>query len=85
MSSSTFDLKSIGLNLKSNIISSNLEFDVTNDATIQMYDANGKLIKEDVLVSGYQNIDVSDLSSGMYIVNCSNIEGKKATVKIVKK
>lgn len=81
----TFNLNSIGLNLKSNVVTSSLEFDVTNASQVQMYDMNGRLINETSLVSGYQTVDVSDLSSGIYILNCTNTEGKKANAKIVKK
>jgi hypothetical protein len=80
----TFDVKNIGLELKSTLVSSCLEFDVTSSANVQMYDLNGRLMNETNLVSGYQNVDVSNLSTGIYILNCINSEGKKAKIKIVK-
>jgi hypothetical protein len=82
---STFDIKNIGLGLKSSVVSSCLEFDVTNSVNVQMYDMKGALIIEDKLLKGYQTVDVSNLSTGIYILKCSNNDGKKATIKIVKK
>lgn len=85
LANNSFDLKNIGLGLKSTVVTSILEFDVTNSAQVEMYDTNGRLINETSLVSGYHTVDVSNLSSGIYILNCTNAEGKKANTKIVKK
>ena len=85
LANTNFGSKAIGMDLKSSVVTSNIELNATNDVNLQMLDMNGRLVREANLVSGYQNIDVSDLSSGIYILNCSNSEGKKANFKIVKK
>jgi len=85
LANTSFDLKNIGLGLKSSVVTSDIEFDVTNGVNIQMYDLNGRLMNETNLISGYQAVNVSNLSAGIYILNCTNAEGKKANIKIVKK
>ena len=52
---------------------------------MSIYDLNGKIVVNSNLDYGIQSIDVSNLSSGIYLVNFTNSEGKSSNKKIVKK
>jgi hypothetical protein len=76
---------------------SNDFFDAVNNPTLKfestgirrkegnIYDLNGKIVVNSNLDYGIQSIDVSNLSSGIYLVNFRNSEGKSSNKKIVKK
>jgi len=50
-----------------------------------VYNIQGKVVKSQQLGVGQQTVDMSGLSSQMYIVNFNNNEGATKTVKIVVK
>lgn len=77
-------LASAGIQLKSTIIKNNIDLQVTKPVEANVYDLNGKLIVNQSLVAGDNSIEASKLASGVYLVNLTTIEGKKATVKIIK-
>lgn len=56
-----------------------------NDLTADFYTILGKRVKQVNVKSGDSKIDISDLSSQLYIVRFTNNEGKQALKKIVKK
>lgn len=78
-------IKSIGVILKSNLISSNLEINVTHTTELKLYDLRGELIRKEDLALGEHLIDISNLKSNLYILNFKNDEGSEAFIKIVKK
>ncbi len=78
-------INNIGVILKSNLVDSNLELNVSNITAMKLYDLRGELIRNEDLVSGDHLIDVSNLKSNIYILNFKNDEGAEASIKIVKK
>jgi Secretion system C-terminal sorting domain len=77
-------LATLGIQLKSSVIKNSIDLQVTNQSQANVYDLNGKLVATQSLVAGDNSIEVSKLASGVYLVNITTIEGKKATVKIIK-
>ncbi len=53
-----------------------------SETTIQIFGSNGKLVKQMSQVNGFNQIDISELSSGLYIVNIFN-KGEVATEKLM--
>lgn len=77
-------LATLGIQLKSTVIKNSIDLHVTNQSQANIYDLNGKLLATQSLVAGDNSIEASKLASGVYLVNLTTIEGKKATVKIIK-
>lgn len=62
-----------------------LSFDLTASGTVTVYDLTGKsLMKNDFLNSGKQQIDVSSLTEGIYLVRFTTANGDNITRRIVK-
>lgn len=78
-------LQNSGVILKSTIIDTELHLDVLKGSKMDIYDINGKSVYGTNLKYGIQSIDVSNFSSGVYIINFTNEEGITSTKKIVKK
>jgi len=74
-----------GVLIKSTLVTSTLELEVQNQGTIKIYDLNGKQVYSGSLNQGNQLVDVSNLSSNLYIVNFTNNEGISFSQKILKK
>jgi len=78
-------LQNTGVIIKSTIVDNELTLDVLKASVMSIYDLNGKIVVNSNLDYGIQSIDVSNLSSGIYLVNFRNSEGKSSNKKIVKK
>ncbi len=86
LSTSDFSqLASIGINLKSTTAVNSLEFTSIDAVSSEIYDLTGKQVffnKE--MKVGNQSIDVSNLSSNIYLAQFTTLNGKKATIKFIK-
>jgi hypothetical protein len=49
-----------------------------------IFDMTGKLVNNTTLAYGIQSIDVSNLSSGVYVLKFTSVEGSVSTKKIIK-
>lgn len=78
-------LENAGINAKSTLVNSQFEFDATSNGSAEMYDINGRMVRTLHFVSGYNSVDVSNLNAGVFILNFTNEEGKKAALKVIKK
>lgn len=78
-------LQNSGVIIKSTIVDNELTLDVLKPTVMSIYDLNGKIVVNSNLNYGIQSIDVSNLSSGIYLVNFTNSEGNSSNKKIVKK
>lgn len=54
-----------------------------NNASIELIDLTGKVIKREVISGSNNNFDVSDLPNGVYLVKL-NLEDSSRTVKVIK-
>ena len=77
-------LSNMGITLKSSLIQNQIDIQALKETNVKIYDLNGKLIKSVNIISGNNTIDASNLLTGVYILNCSNEEGKRGSIKIVK-
>jgi hypothetical protein len=85
LATTTFNQDNLGVSIKSTLVDSHIELDVLNNVTVAMYDLSGKLLQNSELTSGQQTIDVSNLTSGNYILNFINNEGQTSSIKFIKR
>jgi hypothetical protein len=85
LSTQANDLKSNGITLKSTLVDSQIEFEATAGGQTAVYDVNGRLISSTRYSTGYNSTNVSNLTTGVYILSFTTDEGKKASLKVVKK
>ena len=78
-------LTNAGIEIKSTMVGNQFEVRTQQNAVMEMYDINGKLMGNHQLLSGENTIDASTLSTGLYIVNFKNDAGQKTSAKFVKK
>ena len=78
-------LNTSGIQLKSTMVTDNMEITALKNASISLFDFNGKQVLNKQIKSGTTSINVNNLSSGVYILNTVNAEGKVSNTKIIKK
>jgi hypothetical protein len=71
--------------LKSTTVSNNLDFEVNLKSDFSIYDLSGKSVLTNDLDYGNQTVDVSNLTSGLYLINFVNENGDTSCVKFIKK
>ncbi len=77
-------LQTAGVIVKSTMVQNELVLDVLKSASMAIYDLNGKMVYSTNLNYGIQSVDVSNFSSGVYVINFTNAEGNSATKKFIK-
>lgn len=77
-------LKNMGITLGSTMVNTQLNVTANTAATLQLFDVNGKKVKEASINEGNQNLDLTALSSGMYFANFTTGDSKVSGIKIVK-
>ncbi|MGL2965613.1 T9SS type A sorting domain-containing protein [Flavobacterium sp. XGLA_31] len=78
-------LKEAGISVNSTLVTSQVDFASTVGGRVELFDLNGRLINQSNYISGYNTLDVSLLNASVYIMNFTSDEGKKASLKIIKK
>lgn len=81
---STENLSKMGINIENTTVKSDFKFNATQNGKLSIYNLNGQLISESQFNEGNQNINLSNLSSAIYIANFSTNEGKSSSVKLIK-
>lgn len=85
LANETFVPNQNDVTLKSSIVNSTLDIRAAKNVMMELFDTNGKSIRRENLSSGDHSIDVSDLSSGMYILSFNTETNQKTTAKFIKK
>jgi len=78
------NLTSMGINIENTSIKSDFKFNSTQSGNLSIYNLNGQLIKDYKFSEGTQNLNLSELSSAIYVANFSTTEGKTSSVKLIK-
>ncbi len=81
----TDDFNQLDVNISSTIIETEMIVNTVEELDMVVYDLQGRLVKNQKLNVGQQNIDMSDLSTQLYIVKFSNRDGASKTMKILVK
>lgn len=77
------DVKQVNLSLVSTVVTERIVMDVNEPVQVQLYDYQGRLIKQASFETGRQEMNVSSLSSQAYILKFKNEQGATKTSKIV--
>ena len=77
-------LQNIGINLGSTVVKNQLDVTTTNAATLELYNLNGQLVKTVTLAQGAQSVDISSLSTAVYVASFTTENNKKSKIRIVK-
>lgn len=77
-------LAKLGLTVNNTVIKNALNVNAVQDASLQLFDTTGKLVKAIAVKSGEQSIDLSALTTGIYMARFTTTGNKVATVKVVK-
>jgi hypothetical protein len=78
-------LAQAGIQLKSNVISSNLEMMLDKDIEFVLYDVTGKSVLSRRAEIGMHSVDVSNLNAGVYIMSYTNKKGQSGSTRIIKR
>ncbi len=81
----TEDFNKLDVVVSSTVILNEMTVKTVEELNMVVYNLQGKIVKSQQLSIGQQTVDMSGLSSQMYIVNFNNNEGASKTVKIVVK
>jgi hypothetical protein len=79
------DVNELGISIASTVILNDMQVTAVEELNMEIYSLQGKLVNSQKLNIGQQLINMSNLSSQMYIVKFSNDEGASKTIKVVKK
>ena len=77
-------LKNMGIVVNNTIVKNALTIDATVNATVQLFDTNGKLVKTAKIENGTQAIDLSEFNAAIYIAKFMTVDNRSTTIKIVK-
>jgi len=61
-----------------------MEQNQKNPLQFSLYNLQGKLIIQEQLVAEFESFDLSNLPSGVYLVNIVDGDGKSASKKVIK-
>ena len=73
------------ISVASTVILNDMQVSAVEELNMEIYNLQGKLVSSEKINIGQQLINMSNLSSQMYIVKFSNDEGASKTIKVVKK
>ena len=79
------DVNELDISVASTVIFNDMHVNAVEELTMEIYSLQGKLVNSQKINVGQQLINMSNLSSQMYIVKFSNDEGASKTIKVVKK
>jgi hypothetical protein len=77
------NVSKVNSSLVSTVVTDQLTMDVNEPVQVQVYDMQGKLVRQANFETGRQVMDVSNLSAQQYIVQFTNDGGAKKTSKVI--
>jgi hypothetical protein len=78
------NLSSLGINIENTTVKNEFKFNSTQAGNLSIFNLNGQLISEYNYFEGIQNLNLSNLSSAIYVASFSSAEGKSSSIKIIK-
>ena len=78
-------LQNIGVTLQSNVADRTLDITTLKNLQYEIFDLSGKLIDRQKLAVGTSAIEVSNLNTGVYLINFTNDQKQTAVTRFVKK
>ncbi|MGM0635025.1 MAG: T9SS type A sorting domain-containing protein [Bacteroidota bacterium] len=83
LSNLAFDLPSLGVDIYNTLVKNNFTFEAADSFELNIYDLRGKLIKTQLVTQGISQINLSDLSRGVYIAKFLGKKGS-SSIKLIK-
>jgi hypothetical protein len=77
------DVEEINLEIASTLITDKLVVETIEDLELKVIDLQGRIVKQQRLNAGHQEIAMNDLRSQIYLVQFTNVEGQTRIKKIV--
>jgi hypothetical protein len=77
-------LQNMGINVKNTVVKNQMDVTANQNATMQVYNINGQLVKTAAITNGSQSVDLSTLSTATYIARFTTAENKTSQIRIVK-
>lgn len=77
-------LQNMGITVKNTVVKNQLEVSANQNATLQLININGQIVKTVAVKNDNQVIDLSGLTSAVYFARFTTAENKTAQIKIVK-
>jgi len=84
-STSDFSLEDLGITLENTVVSENISFSTNDEVSFTIFDFNGRQVKGYSANPGQHQVNLSNLSSGHYILIFENNYSRKVQVRIQKK
>jgi len=78
-------LQQLGIDVANTVVKDALNVNATANASLQLFDVTGKLIKTSAIKAGSQAVDLAGLTSSVYFARFTTEQNKAAQIKIVKK
>jgi len=76
-------LKNMGITVNNTVVKNVLDITATQNTTLEVYTLNSQKVKTVALKNGFQSVDLSALSTGVYFANFTS-NSKRSSIKIVK-
>ena len=77
-------LKNMGITVKNTVVKNQLEVTANQNATLQLININGQVVKTVAVKNDNQLIDLSGLTSAVYFARFTTEQNKTAQIKIIK-
>ncbi|MEZ4875588.1 MAG: T9SS type A sorting domain-containing protein [Flavobacteriaceae bacterium] len=79
------DVSVVNAQVVSTVVTDAIKINATEEATAVVYDIRGRVVANQNLIVGNNEINISSLPSQVYLVQISNQKGATQTTKVVKK
>lgn len=77
-------LQNMGITVRNTVVNSLFEVNANQDASLQLININGQVVKTAAVKTGAQAIDLSGVASAVYFARFTTAQNKTAQIKIVK-
>lgn len=78
------NLASVGIIIENTSVKNELKFNAAQSGNLTVFNLNGQLINQFRYTEGAQNLNLSELSSAIYIANFTTFGGENSSIKLIK-
>ena len=83
-SNDDFNLADMGISIHNTLVSDDIRIESTTNAQFQLYGLNARLIDTFNIGQGTNDLDLSDLSTGQYMLIFRDEQGRRSSTRILK-
>ena len=74
----------MGVRLQSTTLQNQLEVNADKSMQVELVDIAGKIVQQATINQGVNQVDVAQLSAGVYIARFKDNQGASSSIKVVK-